>query len=606
MSKKYDFCGWATKNNLKCSDGRIIMKDAFKHNDGMRVPLVWHHIHDDPTNVLGYADLVNRPEGVRANCMFNDTPHGVTARELVQHGDIEGLSIYANHLTQNGDEVLHGDIKEVSLVLSGANPGAKIDYVSFAHADGTITDSEDDAIIHTGLPIEYEEDDEEDAIEHADEKEDGDDDGDSEETVEDVFNTLTDKQKNVVYAIIGELLSDEDDNEDEKDEEDLEQGDMEDSDMKKNVFDGTATGGTVITHDDFVNLMNDAKSCGSFRQAFKALDEDKRNAFLAHDGETYTGGDGKTYPTRAYGISNIGVLFPEAHDLQVPPVWIKRDTEWVSGILSGAKHSPFARVRTATADITADEARARGYITGNKKESEVFSVLKRETTPTTIYKLQKFNRDELIDVRDFDVVSWVRGEMRLMLDEEIARATLVGDGRSASSPDKIPEDKIRPIWTDDDLYTIKHTIDAGTPIEDIMDEVLLALDDYEGTGTPTLYTTRQNLTAMKLLKDEFGHRLYRNVEDIAAAMGVARVVEVPVMKNLSRTVGTGQTAYTANLFGLVVNMTDYTYGTDKGGEVNSFDDFDIDYNQLKYLIETRLSGALTLPHAAIAIEVKSA
>lgn len=596
MPKKYDFSGWVTKNNLKCTDGRIIMKDAFKHNDGMRVPLVWHHIHDDPTNVLGYIDLENVAEGVRGYGTFNDTPHGATARELVQHGDIVGLSIYANHLTQNGDEVLHGDIKEVSLVLSGANPGAKIDYVSFAHSDGTVTESDEDAIIFTGLPIDYDDD-----LEHADE-EDDEEENDDDETVEDVFNTLTDKQKNVVYAIIGEIMSA---NGEEDNDEDLEQGDMEDTDMKKNVFDGTAGGGTTISHDDFVNLMNDAKACGSFRQAFKALDEDKRNAFLAHDDQTYTGGDGKTYPVRSYGISNIGVLFPEAHDLQVPPVWIKRDTAWVSGVLSGAKHSPFARVRTATADITEDEARARGYVTGNQKVSEVFSVLKRETTPTTIYKLQKFNRDELIDVRDFDVVSWVRGEMRMMLDEEIARATLVGDGRSASSPDHIPEGNIRPIWTDDDLYTIKHTINAGTPIEDIMDEVLLALDDYEGTGTPTLYTTRQNLTAMKLLKDEFGHRLYRNVEDIAAAMGVARVVEVPVMKNLSRTVGTGQSAYTANLFGLVVNMADYTYGTDKGGEVNSFDDFDIDYNQYKYLIETRLSGALTIPHCAIAIEVKA-
>ena len=436
-------------------------------------------------------------------------------------------------------------------------------------------------------------------LEHAD-NEDGA--SEKEETVADVFNTLSDKQKNVVYAIIGELLSDEDEEESE-DEEDLEQGDMEDSDMKKNVFEGSAMDGTAVSHDDFVALMSDARTRGSFREAFQALDEDKRQGFLAHT--TYTGGDGATYTTRSYGISNIGVLFPDAKDLQTPPVWVKRDTDWVAGVLSATKHSPFARIRTASADITADAARAKGYVTGAQKVSEVFEVLKRETLPTTIYKLQKFNRDELIDVRDFDVVSWVRSEMRMMLDEEIARAILVGDGRSNESADKISETNIRPIWKDNSLYTITVTLDYGTPIETIMDKILESLDDYEGTGTPTLYTTRQNLTQMKLIKDEFGHRLYRGASDIADALGVDKVVEVPVMKNLTRSY-TSPSSYSTKLFGIIVNLTDYTVGTDKGGEVNSFDDFDIDYNQYKYLIETRMSGALVLPKSAIAIEVKTA
>lgn len=631
MSNKYDFSGYVTKNDLLCSDGRTIRKDAFADCDGKRVPLVWHHMHDDPSMVLGYVELVNKPNGVYGYGYFNDSEKATSAKQAVAHGDVVGLSIYANQLKENGGDVLHGNIREVSLVLAGANPGATIDNVSIQHSDGWTYDVEDEAVIRmvgdSDMLFHADEDKSDETIGDVlnslndkqasavayllsiatgeDEPDDESDDegiahADHEETVQDVLNTLSDKQKAVVDMLLDRIVSGEDDSEDEDESDEMAQSGME-YDMGRNVFDGT-TGYNAISHDDMVEIVNEAKRVGSFREAFQALDEGTRNAFLMHT--TYTGGDGATYTARDYGISNIGLLFPEAHMIGDRPGWVKRRTEWVNTVLGGVHKVPYSRIRTMNADITADEARARGYITGNKKVEEVFSVLKRETLPTTVYKLQKFNRDEILDVTDFDVVSWVRDEMRVMLDEEIARACLIGDGRSAASNDKINESCIRPIWTDDSLYALNLAMNSTVGYSDMVDEILVALDDYEGTGTPTMFMSPTVHTQLKILRDEIGNRLYRTDDELASAMGVSKIVDVPVMKNLYRTVGTGASAYTADLIGIVVNLTDYAVGTDKGGEVNAFDDFDIDYNQMKYLIETRMSGALTLPKSALVIEKK--
>lgn len=644
MPNKYDFSGYATKNDLVCSDGRVICKDAFKDCDGKSVPLVWHHIHDDPGNVLGHALLENREDGVYAYGFLNNTQNAEIAHELLANGDIQYMSIYANGLKQDGSNVRHGQIREVSLVLAGANPGAKIDYVAFTHSDGSFDESDEDAIIHTGIEIEMN-----DEMYHAEDDEDAEDDeADEDETVGDVLDSMTEDQRNAIAAVISIMVNNEDDEDDsesetssvshadtddgptigevfesmndkqkavaysiiqdvleqisendEVEDEELEQSGME-NDMKKNVFDGSATGEAVLTHDDFVNLMEDAKARGSFKEAFRALDDDKRNAFIAHT--EYTGGDGRTYNTKAYGISNIGLLFPDARTAERTPQFIQREMDWVPKVMNGVRHVPYTRIRTMNADITADEARARGYVTGAQKVEEVFSLLKRETTPQTIYKKQKLDRDDILDITDFDVVSWIRSEMRMMLDEEIARAILIGDGRSNASADKIKEDNIRPIWKDDDLYTLKMEIDNATDIADIMDAILRKMDDFEGSAAPKLYTTRENLTSMLLIKDEFGHRLYKSVSEIADAIGVTDIIAVPVMKNQTRSVTISGSSKTATLFGVIVDLRDYDAGTDKGGQITSFDDFDIDYNQYKYLLETRMSGALTKVHSAIAIE----
>lgn len=645
---KYDFSGYVTKNDLKCSDGRVIRKDAFAECDGEVVPLVWAHLHNEPSNVLGHTMLENRDDGVYGYSAFNNTENGSIAHALVDNGDIQYMSIYANQLRQDGNDVKHGKIREVSLVLAGANPGAMIDYVSFAHSDGTIDDSDEDAIIHTGIEIELadaDEDDleddvddlEDDSFEHADDDDktigdiwntlnekqeaavyaivaeilgedvedlshaDSDEsDGGSGETVGEVFDTLTDEQKAAVYAIIGEIIDENESDEDEDDEE-LAQSGME-NDMKKNVFDGGASDVVKITAEDVQSLMHSAMSEGSFKKVFQELDEDKRNAFLMHDATTYTGGDGNTYTTKAYGISNIGLLFPEARTSRPTPDFIQRNMDWVPKVLGGVHKLPYTRIRSMFADITEDEARAKGYVTGAQKTEEVFGLLKRETTPTTVYKKQKFDRDDVLDITDFDVIAWVRGEMRMMLDEEIARAILIGDGRSNVSPDKINENNIRPVWKDDDLYTTKLRVTASTTPEEMIDTILTAMDDYEGSPNPVLYAPRAKITQMKLIKDELGHRLYKSESEIADAMGVSSIVAVPVMKNQTNTVN--NTTY--DLFGIIVDLRDYDAGTDKGGQVTAFDDFDIDFNQMKYLIETRMSGALSKPRAAIAIEVAQA
>ncbi len=568
---EYDFSGWATKANLKCSDGRTIMKDAFKENDGKQVPLVWNHQHNDPDNVLGHALLENRDEGVYAYCKFNNSESGKTAKLLVQHGDVNALSIYANQLKQSMNNVLHGNIREVSLVLAGANPGASIDSI-IMHGE----ESDEEAVIYTGEELE---------LSHADyntKKTESENKGDekmeekktdNEKTVADVFDTLTEEQKTVVYALIGQALEDADN------EEDSEGGN---ENMKHNVFDQDEQQGNVLSHADMETIISDAKRYGSLKESF-----------LAH--------------AQDYGIENIDYLFPEAKSLNTPPDFIKREMGWVQKVMSGVHHTPFSRIKSMFADITEDDARARGYIKGKLKKEEVFSLLKRTTTPTTIYKKQKLDRDDVIDITDFDVVAWLKSEMRMMLDEEIARAILVGDGRLSSSDDKINEQNIRPIWTDADLYTIKSVVNVAanaTPAElaeEFIDQSVRAMKNYKGSGSPVCFTTDDMITECLLLKDANGRRIYKDVNEIATAMRVSSIVSVPVMEGLTRTSGSD----TFTLKAIIVNLNDYNVGADKGGAINMFDDFDIDYNQQKYLIETRCSGALIKPYSAIALETKT-
>ena len=575
--ERFDFSGWATRNNLKCSDGRTIRKDAFKDNNGQKVPLVWNHQHNDPLNVLGHALLENRDEGVYAYCSLNDTEAGQNAKRLVEHGDVSALSIYANQLKQHGGDVIHGSIREVSLVLAGANPGAFIDSI-ICHGE----ESEEEAIIYTGEDIslshaDNEEMKEEKPMEDTKKVENKTDN----KTVKDVFDTLTEEQKTVVYALIGQALesagkTDDNDDNDEYDDE-------EDNNMKHNVFDqDEMMQGNVLSHSDMEEIFSDAKRTGSLKESF-----------LAHAVGTY-------------GIDAIDTLFPEPKSMNTPPEFIKRDTNWVAGVINGVHHTPFSRIKSMFANITEDEARAKGYIKGKLKKEEVFTLLKRTTTPTTIYKKQKLDRDDIIDITDFDVVAWIKSEMRMMLDEEIARAILVGDGRLTSDDDHINEANIRPIWKDDDLYTIKTKITVGAAATDddkakaVIKAAVKSRKNYKGSGNPVLYTTEDFLTNCLLLEDTQGYRLYKSEQDVATAMRVSRIVTVPVMENLTRT---DSESKERTLVGIIVNLNDYNVGADKGGAVNMFDDFDIDYNQQKYLMETRCSGALIKPYSAIALEM---
>ena len=576
MSRVYDFSGWATRNDLRCSDGRIIRRDAFQHNDGDTVPLVWNHQHNDAMNILGHAELENRPEGVYAYCTFNETENGKNAKELVKHGDITALSIYANKLRQVGSDVVHGVIREVSLVLAGANPEAFIDSI-MEHSDN----SDEEAVIYTGENIELCHAEEEAPENEEEEKM-------AEKTVKDVFDELTEEQKNVVYALIGQALEDAGVTDDE-----------EDSEVKHNVFDSDEMTGNYLTHAEMVDIINDGKRYGSLRESA-----------LAH------------------GIENIGELFPQDGKLlNSPPEWIKRETGWVSEFMNAIHRTPFSRIKSMFADITEDDARALGYLpdrthrdakgnlvdsTGKPayKKEEVFSLLKRTTTPTTIYKKQKLDRDDVIDITDFDVVSWIKSEMRLMLEEEIARAILVSDGRLSSSDDKINENNIRPIWKDDALFSVKADVEvaaADTPEEvakKFIRTVIKSRKDYKGSGNPNLYTTEDVLTDCLLLEDKNGRVIYDTEEKLRTALRVKKIITVPVMENLSRTRDSGEThtGETAKLMGIIVNPADYNLGADKGGQLTMFDDFDIDYNQQKYLIETRCSGALTKPYSAIVLE----
>lgn len=574
----YDFSGWATRNDLKCADGRTIRRDAFKHNDGDVVPLVWNHQHDDPFNCLGQATLENKPEGVYAYCSFNNSESGKQARELVMHGDVKALSIYANHLSQNkrtGD-VFHGDIKEVSLVLAGANPGALIEDI-IQHSDDD--DGDEQAIIYAGgafdleirhsdIPKEEPMNPDEKLI-HADPE--PAEENDTEETIGDILSTLNEKQMNAVYAIVGQALEDGGATDDEYDEE----GDTE---VKHNIFDNDTTDqANVLQHADMEAILADGKRYGSLRESA-----------LAH------------------GIDGIDTLFPEPKNLNTPPDWITRKMDWVSKVMSGVHHTPFSRIKSMYADLTADEARAKGYIKGKLKKEQVFTLLKRTTTPTTIYKKQKLDRDDVIDITDFDVVAWLKTEMRFMLDEEIARAILVGDGRDGSSDDKINEMNIRPIWTDSDLYTIKATVTKKSgATEDDMAKAFIrtaikSRKDYRGSGEPVLFTTEDMITNCLLLEDTTGRVIYDSIDKLRTVLRVREIIAVPVMEGLTRTDADDSKVH--SLMGIIVNLNDYNVGADKGGAVNMFDDFDIDYNAQKYLIETRCSGAMIKPYAAIAIE----
>lgn len=605
--EKFDFSGWCTRTNLKCSDGRTILKDAFKHNDGQTVPLVWNHQHNDPLNVLGHALLENREEGVYAYCTFNDTESGQAAKQLVEHGDVKALSIYANQLKQEGNgNVLHGAIREVSLVLAGANPGAFIDSI-IKHGQ----ESDEEAIIYTGEDISLTHSEDENAeivkdenLSHADdENKEGEDkvknmeenkpDTNSDKTVQEVFDSLTDEQKTVVYALIGQAIEDNKN----KNNEDLEGGD---ENMKHNVFDNdTKNKENVLSHADMAKILDDAKRYGSLKDALMHSDIDEDALMHA---VTDAGGNNVTY-----GVANVDYLFPDARLLNSTPEFISRDTAWVKKVMQGAKHSPFSRVKSMFANITMDEARAKGYTKGKKKVEEVFALLKRVTNPTTVYKKQKMDRDDIVDITDFDVIAWLKAEMRGMLDEEIARAALIGDGRVAGTDDKISEDCIRPIYSDDSLFTIRKSISVEKDATDddkakaFIRTAIKARKEYKGTGNPTLFTTEDVLTDCLLLEDGNGRVIYETLDKLKTALRVSDIVTVPVMEGVSRE-GSGSDTNTYNLMGIFVNMADYNFGADKGGAVNMFDDFDIDFNQQKYLIETRCSGALVRPYSAIVIE----
>jgi len=566
MKNKYDFSGWATKFNVRCADGRTITSSAFDDDDGKKVPLVWQHQHDDPSNVLGHALLEKRDDGIYAYGYFNDTPTAKNAKDLLAHGDIEALSIYANKLEQRSGNVLHGMIREVSLVLSGANPGALIDNPVLAHS-GEV--DEEEAVIYNNEYI---------YLQHADDDDDDEQpkkgDSDGEETVADVFNSLSDKQKQVVYFIAGKLLENKDNGDDEQ--------------MKHNVFDNDDnTNSLAHSAEDMATIFENAKRAGSLKAAVEDFYGDSLSHAVYNDDGT----------EQTYGIANVDYLFPEYHNLNDRPDWIKRDTDWVSAVMNGVHHTPFSRIKSQYANITMDEARAKGYIKGHMKKEEVFNLLRRSTDPQTIYKKQKMDRDDILDITDFDVVAWLKGEMRLMLDEEIARAILISDGRSALDEDKIKVDHVRPIAMDDDLYTIKVPVaqgaDESKTAKNIIIATIKARKDYKGSGNLTFFTTEDWLTEMLLLEDGIGHPLFADAAALARKLRVNKIVTVPVME--------GQKINNNDLIAVVVDMKDYNVGADKGASVEMFDDFDIDYNQYKYLIETRISGALIKPYSAMVL-----
>lgn len=586
-----DFSGWATRNDLKCSDGRVIRRDAFKHDDGIKVPLVWNHQHNDPRNVLGHAWLENRPEGVYTYGFFNDSESGEIGKILVKHGDICALSIYANQLQQRGCDVLHGEIREVSLVHAGANPGAFIDSM-LKHGE----DSDDEAIIYTGMPLylsHSDADKQEDKADDGEKKETSEKkdepekktDSDEEKTVADVINSMTEEQKNVMYAMIGQAMDDQGESDPESEDNNDDDSKGGTNTMKHNVFDKddrqkenvlVHSDGSEVSSEEISTIFGDIKRYGSLK-----------DSVLAH------------------GIDNVDYLFPDVQTLANTPEFIQRDTGWVKKVMSGVHHTPFSRIKSIFADITEDDARAKGYFKGKLKKEEVFGLLKRTTTPTTVYKKQKMDRDDVVDITDFDVVAWLKSEMRMMLDEELARAYLIGDGRLASSDDKINEQNIRPILKDEELYTIQATVSVqSSATEDdkareFIRTAIKARKNYKGSGQPTLYTTEDILTDCLLLTDTTGRDLYTDVAQLAKKLRVKEIVTVPVMEGVNGKNG-------GALMGIIVNLADYNVGADRGGAVNMFDDFDIDYNQQKYLIETRCSGALIKPYSAIALELSTA
>ena len=596
MSKKtFDFSGYATRVDLKCSDGAIIREDAFKHQNGETVPLVWQHLHNGPENILGHAMLEHRKDGVYAYASFNDSEQGRNAKELVRHGDVKALSIYANKLVRRGVDVLHGAIREVSLVLSGANPGAYIDNVVIAHGDSYET-SEDEAIIYTGLSFETQAE----TIEHADDSKEPD---MAEKTVGDIFETLTEEQKNVVYYMIGEALSEAGaDDEAEhsafyENDDYISHNDGEETiTMTRNVFESLAHGtpmdeGLTLSHSDIKSIFADGERKNSLKEAV-----------IAH--------------ATTYGIENIDMLFPDAQTIGSRPEFVKRRTEWVASVLTDTHHSPFSRIKTILADITEDDARAKGYIKASMKKEEWFTLAKRVTTPQTVYKKQKLDRNDILDITDFDVVIWVKEEMRLMLDEEIAAAALVGDGRSAGDPDKIKSpsptadgEGIRAIALDASYYAYKVEWDAADA-DDVpfVDRVMTSLVDYTGSGSPKLYTSPQILAGLLVERDTLGRRMYSSRAELATAMGVSAIVDIPasILARANFNTTEGAVTTTHSLKGIVANLRDYTFGSDAGGKTTLFDDFDIDFNQQKYLLEARLSGTLTKPFSAATLWENSA
>lgn len=594
----YDFCGWATKNDLRCSDGKVVKRDAFKVNDGKKVPLVWNHKHDSVGTVLGHALLENRDEGVYAYCKFNKTQAGKDAKEIVLHGDVVSLSIWANNIQQVGSDILHGVIREISLVLAGANPGAFIED-PVVHGVN-MEDGSDEGIFYTGEGIEiyHAEDDENKKKKDGDEKP-PDDESKSGETVRDVINNMTDKQKAAMAIIIEQVTADN------KKSEPLKKDDeKEDNEMKHNMFQGSKTNrGVVISHSDMENILSDAKKLGTLSEAVMSNLEE--GGVLAHSIDT-TGMETST-GTQTYGINDMSMLFPEPKSLNTPPEFISRNMTWVQKLMSKVHRTPFSRIKSMFADITEDEARAKGYIKGKQKKEEVFSTLKRSTTPTTVYKKQKFDRDDIIDIVDFKVVAWIKAEMRIMLDEEIARAMLIGDGRPADSDDKINEQNIRPIAKDVPLFNVivKVSVPANADETTIAKETIKAIirsrKRYKGSGRPDFWTTEDSITEMLLLEDGVGRTLYETEAALATKLRVNEIIPVEPMEGQTVVVGTGDSAKTYPLIGIIANMNDYNVGADKGGNVEFFDDFDLNFNQQLYLLETRMSGALIKPFSAMTV-----
>lgn len=591
---KFDFSGWATKNDLTCSDGRTIKHNAFKENDGQRVPLVWQHGHNAVDNVLGHALLENRNEGVYAYCAFNDTPGAENAKELVKHGDVKALSIYANRLDQRGADVIHGNIVEVSMVLSGANPGALIDNVALEHSDGSWTESEDEAVIYSGLTLSHDSGETTEDTESMDEDEVYDED---DLTVADVLETLDEDQRLAVAALIEEISGDvdgdedfdEDFDEDEEFDEDYDEDYDEDAEhgdsggdtlMHSNIFEGDARNhmGPHLSHADEEQIFAEARQPGMTL----------RTAVLAHAAD--------------YGIKNPELLFPDATNLDPEPQRILRENSWVSKVLQGAKHSPFSRVKTQWSNLTADDLRAKGYVKASRKKDVVYEVANRKTEPTTVYNKTKIDRDDVLDITTFNVVAWMQQNLRLALEEELARAVLIGDGREVSNPDKIKETNIRPIWKDDELFSHKVLVDKDAKTEDVIDIVRRSRKFYKGSGMPVLFTTNAFVCDMLEIKDINKRYIYETKQAVANALNVSDVIEVEVMEGAKREVG----GKTQNLLGIIVNMQDYTLGADKGGETSFFEQFDIDFNQQKYLLEARCSGSLTKYKSAIVIEKATA
>lgn len=588
---KFDFSGWATKNDLTCSDGRTIKHNAFKENDGQRVPLVWQHGHNAVDNVLGHALLENRDEGVYAYCAFNDTPGAENAKELVKHGDVKALSIYANRLDQRGADVIHGNIVEVSMVLSGANPGALIDNVALEHSDGSWTESEDEAVIYSGLTLSHDSGETTEDTESMDEDEVYDED---DLTVADVLETLDDDQRLAVAALIEEIsgdvdAEDEDFDEDEEFDEDYDEDYDEDAEhgdsggdtlMHSNIFEGDARNhmGPHLSHADEELIFAEARKPGMTL----------RTAVLAHAAD--------------YGIKNPELLFPDATNLDPEPQRIMRENSWVAKVLQGSKHTPFSRVKTQWSNLTADDLRAKGYVKASRKKDVVYEVANRKTEPTTVYNKTKIDRDDVLDITTFNVVAWMQQNLRFALEEELARAVLIGDGREVSNPDKIKESNIRPIWKDDELFSHKVLVDKDAKTEDIIDIVRRSRKFYKGSGMPVLFTTNAFVCDMLEIKDINKRYIYETKQAVANALNVSDVIEVEVMEGAKRDVA----GKTQNLLGIIVNMQDYTMGADKGGETSFFEQFDIDFNQQKYLLEARCSGALTKYKSAIVIEKATA